>query len=91
MDGTFANYRNHFLLAAAMAAIGALVGSPIAGAIVASVYFWAKEIGEKCVQWDAPRRPWSDLNPFDPRWTADNRWDLASALLGAWGFLPFYL
>lgn len=91
MDGSFANYRNHFLLAAAVCAIGAVFGSPVAGAVAASMYFWGKEIGEKCVQRPAPRLPWSDMNPFDARWSTDNRLDLVSALIGAWAFVPFYL
>lgn len=89
-NGTWLNYANHAALAAVIAFVCALFGEPFWGGIVASVYFWAKEIGEKCVRWDAPRRPWSDINPFDPRWSKDDRLDLASALLGAWLCVVLY-
>lgn len=83
-NGTFQNYINHAALAAGVTLICALLGGPFWGATVASFYFWGKEGGEKCVNWSAPRRPWSDLNPFDDRWSKDDRLDLASALIGAW-------
>lgn len=90
MNGTLQNYINHAALAAAIAFVCALFGEPFWGGIVASVYFWAKEIGEKCVKRPASRLPWSDLNPFDPRWSKDDRFDLLSALIGAWGCVIVY-
>lgn len=84
MDGTWQNYRNHAALAAAITLICAFFDGPFWGAIIASMYFWGKEIGEKCVQADGVGRPWSDMNPFHPRWSKDARLDLASALAGAW-------
>jgi hypothetical protein len=84
MDGTWQNYRNHAALAAGVTLICAFFGGPFWGAVVASMYFWGKEIGEKCVRRPAPRLPWSDMNPFDDRWSWDSRFDLLSALVGAW-------
>lgn len=84
MNGTLANYTRHALLAAAVVVLCWGFGSAGWGGVVASVYFWAKEIGEKSKDWDAPRRPWSDMNPLDSRWSKDNRLDLLSALVGAW-------
>ena len=84
MNGTIINYLKHGALAAAITGLCALFGHPIWGAIVATTYFWAKEIGEKCVKWDAPDRPWSDLWPLHPRWSKDDRLDLLSAIVAAW-------
>jgi hypothetical protein len=84
MNGTAMNYVRHAALGASLAFVCALLGFPWVGGIVATVYFWAKEIGEKCVQRPAPRQPWSDINPFDPRWSTDNRLDFVSGAVGGW-------
>lgn len=84
MNGTLKNYAKHFALGLAIAFLCMGFGYPGWGAVVATVYFWAKEIGEKCVHWDAPRRPWSDMNPLDPRWSWDDRLDLVSGSAGGW-------
>jgi len=91
MNGTISNYLKHGALAAAIATLCAFFDHPIWGGIVASVYFWAKEIGEKCVKWDAPGRPWSDMWPLHSRWSMDDRLDLLSALVGAWGAVAIWM
>lgn len=88
MNGSVENYLKHTALAAAFTVIFELFGHGVCGALFATGYFWAKEIGEKSKQWDAPRRPWSDINPLDKRWSMDDRFDLLSAFIGAWSVLP---
>lgn len=84
MNGTLTNWLKHAALALIiMTGWGIVFGLP-AGAAIASVWFWAKEAGEKSKDWDAPRRPWSDLNPFDPRWSRDDRLDLAFPVAAVW-------
>lgn len=84
MNDTLTNWLKHAALALAILMIGGPLFGPMAGATIASVWFWAKEVGEKSKDWAAPRRPWSDMNPFDPRWSRDDRLDLAFPLIAVW-------
>lgn len=84
MNGTYANYVKHAGLGALIVALCGLAGSLVWGGVVATVYFWAKEAGEKSKDWAAIGRPWSDWDPFNPRWSKDDRYDLLSGVVGGW-------
>ena len=73
----------HGLLGAAICALAWVLPVMVMPPMLAIVYFWAKEAGEKSKQWDAPGRPWSDWNPFGARWSMDDRMDLLSGVVGA--------
>ena len=84
MNGTWRNWAVHAALAAAIVAAFTSIGLPaIAGALIATAWFWGKETGEKSKDWSAPRRPWSDFNPADPRWSIDDRLDLLMPVAAA--------
>jgi len=85
MNGTWRNWLAHAALALVIVTLVWLIfGSTPVAATVATVWFWAKEAGEKSKDWSAPRRPWSDLNPFDSRWSRDDRMDLLVPAATAW-------
>lgn len=90
MNGSLSNYIKHFGLGLLVTGLCLLLGAGAWGVVVNTVYWWAKEAGEKSKDWAAPRRPRSDWLPWDDRWSKDDRLDLASGLLaGIVGWLIF--
>jgi hypothetical protein len=83
MNGTIGNWLKHAALGAAIAVAAFFLPMLALPPLVAIVYFWAKEAGEKSKQWDAPGRPLSDWNFLGPRWSKDDRLDLFSGVAGA--------
>jgi hypothetical protein len=84
MNGTWKNYAKHAALGLAIAVVFGFALGPVSGFVVSTVYWMAKEAGEFSVKhWDAPGRPWADLNPFHPLRTTDDRLDLLSGWAGA--------
>lgn len=82
-NGKLQNYALH---AAQGLVIGALFGwalSPVAGALIAAVRFHAREEGEQNQKIDWRRRSaLTDINPFHRNWSADDRADLVSGVIG---------
>jgi hypothetical protein len=94
MNGTIGNWLKHALLGAVLTAASWFLPGFIAAPLLAIVYFWAKEAGEKSKDWNAPGRPLSDWNFLGKRWSKDDRLDLLSGVAGAlaatallWGLL----
>lgn len=83
MNGTIGNWFKHALLAAAIVVAAFFLPLLSLPPLLAIVYFWAKEAGEKSKDWDAPGRPLSDWNPASKRWSKDDRMDLFSGIAGA--------
>lgn len=88
MNGTFLNYLSHGAIALAITAIFVYTGAGYFAVAPGICYFYGREVGEKAKQrglMPGPEQPseWTDLNPFHPRWTSDDRWDLVSAIIGA--------
>jgi hypothetical protein len=83
MNGTIGNWIKHALLGAAIAVAAFFLPMLALPPLIAIVYFWAKEAGEKSKDWSAPGRPLSDWNFLGKRWTKDDRLDLFSGWAGA--------
>src|SRR3546814_1967494 len=89
VNGSLGNWLKHAALALIiMLVFGLIFGSPVAGAVLATAIFWAKEAGEKSKQLDGRPEGWravvSDLNPFGSRWKQDDRLDLAFPVAAVW-------
>lgn len=84
MNGTLPNWLKHAALSIGLTLAFGWAFGRVAGGCFATLWFWRGEAGEKSKDWDAPRRPRSDWNPFDPRWTRDDRLDLISGVVAAW-------
>ncbi|API58272.1 hypothetical protein BSL82_02265 [Tardibacter chloracetimidivorans] len=89
MNGSLKNWLIHAALALIiMLVFGLIFGSAVAGAVIATAIFWAREAGEKSKQLDGRPEGWravvSDLNPFGPRWKKDDRLDLAFPVAAVW-------
>ena len=96
MNGSFLNYLSHSLIGLTAAVIFFFLGAGVWCILPGIFYFYGKEVGEKAKERGVrpgPEQPskTSDLNPFDKRWTKDDRLDLLSGMLGSLGGLVLVL
>lgn len=91
MNGTWKNWAAHFCVGAGLAVISGFSLGTVAGGVIAAVWFYAKEAGERSKEFDVradgrtiweSRNALTDLAFWGRRWTTDDRLDLASGISG---------